>query len=89
MDITLGNLWEIRPQEFILICITNEEKKYPNGNFIFNVKNYTIRKALFTFDGKFQNQITDTYCFGVTSMFRGYDYEKGIAKTAPIYYINN
>jgi hypothetical protein len=49
----------------------------------------TLRKSYFTFEGKYQNQLVDTYYLGKTSVFKSYDFIKGVACKTPVYYIHN
>lgn len=77
-----------------MIGITNEpysdqEETYPNTNLIFNGTKKTIRRSLFNFPGKYQNQHIDCMFFGNTSMFRCYEFEKGVPIETPVYYIDN
>jgi hypothetical protein len=62
---------------------------YPNTNFIYDTKLNMLRKTYFTFPGKYQNQLIDTCCLGKQSMFRTYDFIKGVKQITPIYYIDN
>ena len=48
----------------------------------------TVREARFHF-GALHNLVIDEKSMGPISVFRTIDFEKGKAKTTPVYYINN
>lgn len=86
-------MWEMRPNEFMLVCISNRTeptiKGEPiNNNYVWDVKENNMREAKFTL-GNFQDLHLDQHNFGNTCMFRSFDFENGQPLETPVYYINN
>ena len=84
-------MWEMRPDEYLLVCTSNRTlpKDAPiNNNYVWNVKEGTMRESKFTF-GKYQDFQLDQYNFGSTCMFRTFEFENGQPVETPVFYVNN
>ena len=91
VEIAVTTLWEARPYEILLVCISNRGETIhgpPNNNYIMNVKSGEIREAKFTF-GKYQDLHLDQHYIGDVCMFRTFDFENGNPLETPVYYIEN
>lgn len=90
-EVAITTMWEMRPNEYLLVCISNrtEPKDGPiNNNYVWDVSANTMRESKFTL-GKYQDLHLDQYNFGNTCMFRTFDFENGQPLETPVYYINN
>lgn len=90
-EVAITTMWEMRPLEFLLVCISNrpDTKDGPaNNNYVADVKTKTIRESKFLL-GKLQDLHLDQHYIGNTCMFRTFDFENGAALETPVYYVNN
>ena len=87
----LKTMWEIRPNEYMLVCDTDRTKPEDapiNNNYVIDVKSGACREAKFNF-GDRQEFLIDQKYMGPTSMFRTFDFEAGNPLETPVFYINN
>ena len=83
-------MWEMRPDEFMLVCTSNrpDSEGPPNNNYVLNVKTGEVRESKFTV-GKLQDLHVDQHYLGEFCMFITFDFENGNALETPVYYIDN
>lgn len=93
-EVAITTAWEMRPNEYLLVCISNRTKptestqEAVNNNYVWNVQENSMREAKFNF-GPYQDLHLDQHNFGNTCMFRTFDFENGAALSTPVYYIDN
>lgn len=86
-ELAITTMWEMRPKEFMMVCITNRAED-KNNNYVCDTNSGVIREVKFSF-GKYQPLTIDQISFGSTCMFRTFDFENGNTLQTPVYYISN
>lgn len=90
-EVAITTMWEMRPNEFFLVCISNRTEPKDgviNNNYVWDTVAHTMREAKFNF-GEYQELHLDQHSFGNTCMFRTFDFKDGQALATPVYYVNN
>lgn len=96
VECALINIWEIKPNVFCLVCISNKTESKAvnsqgvvNNNFIYDAEKQVITEAKFFFDEKYNDFQIDIINLGPYSMFRTFDFDDGKVLRSPVYYVNN
>jgi len=79
-------VWQTEPSIFCLAALTEKtnlgfknKDGVVNNNFIWNVRENTMREANFYFEPKHNNSLGDICSFGDYSVFRTFSYQNGVA----------
>jgi hypothetical protein len=99
-SISLANLWETRPGQFMLVANSNKEANGKNAdgiinnNYVIDVTAGTMRETKFWFkdpkDGfAWNDQMIEYFYMGPVSVFHTFRHEAGKTLTTPVYYVNN
>jgi hypothetical protein len=79
----LNTMWEVRPNEFMMVCVSNKTDDHKNkelgvvqNNYILNVQKGNLRETKMCF-GELQELIIDQTSLGQICMFRTFDFKDG------------
>jgi hypothetical protein len=91
--LSLANVWESRPDHFLIACNSNLEKKDPtqanNTNFVYDVKAGILRESKFSFKGLDNELFIDRQCFGDFSIYPTLHFKAGHAIESDVYIVNH
>jgi hypothetical protein len=90
---SLVNVWECRPDCFMLACNSNMERKDANTannvNFVYDARANICREAKFSLQKEENECLLERTNLGDYSIFPVFEYKKGVALPSPIYFVNN
>jgi hypothetical protein len=91
--ISLANVWECRPDCFLLACNSNLEKRDARRgnvvNFVFDSKTGTFNQCKFDFNGLDNERLIDRMSFGEYSIHPTFEYKAGVSIPSRVYVVSN